>query len=220
MKELISSDNDIFYIIVSAIRRPPNIKDILDALQNPNTKRYTQLGDMERDWKRMVWDDECHGIFGITENIIYSSLGCERPTISYYKDFAVNKKDYVWICRHKDYVHSYDKNGYYFGNIGRLGFIPNQRIELKNIYGQYATLFPATRYGIGHTATSIKSCYYIKVNDKTFYKSVEFVESHGTVIEHWSNDDAEFDTCGNLLSTKTRSEIIIRKETDYGRIQI
>ena len=207
MEELNSEDKDIFYIVVSAIRRFPSIKDILDALQNPNTKRYSQLRDVERDWKGFICDDACHGIFGITENIIYTSLGCERPTIEYYKDFAVNKKDYVWIHRREDYVQSYDKNGYYLGDIGRLGFVPNQRIELKNEYGQQTTLFSATRYHIGHTATSIKSCYYIRDNGKTFYKSVDFVESHGTVIEHWSNDDAEFNTYGALLSKKTRNEL-------------
>ena len=194
------------YVIVSAYRRDPSVKDILEVLHNPKTKKYSQLSDAMVDFRKMFFDDEGYGVFGISSTDKIYSCDKTNTTIQYYKTTsAINPKapsgygSVFWIERHEGYVQYYDKDGHFLGSISRLGFIPNQSVQLENKYGD-TTLYPSECYPMGKTHPSVGNQFYISTRNNTFYKSPSFWKKNGTIVEHWHNEDAKFDANGHLIS--------------------
>lgn len=199
-------DNIQCYVIVSAYRRDPSVKDILEALRNPETKKYSQLSDAMVDFQKMFFDDGGCDVFGISSTDKIYSCGRTNTTIRYYKTISVINPEapsgygsVFWIERHEDYVQYYDKDGYFLDSVSRLGFIPNQSVKLANKYGN-TTLYPSGCYPMGKTHPSVGNQFYISTRTNTFYKSPCFWKRNGTIVEHWHNKDAEFDANGYLIS--------------------
>lgn len=199
-------DNIQCYVIVSAYRRDPSVKDILEVLRNPETKKYSQLSDAMADFQKMFFDDGGYDVFGIGSTDKIYSCGRTNTTIRYYKTTSViNPKapsgygSVFWIERHEDYVQYYDKDGYFLDSVSRLGFIPNKSVKLANKYGN-TTLYPSKCYPMGKTHPSVGNQFYISTKTNTFYKLPCFWKENGTIVERWHNEDAKFDANGYLIS--------------------
>ena len=199
-------DSSICFIVSKAYRSTPSIKDILEDFLNPKTIRYSNMQDAISALNGMFLDDEGAGVFGVSHDVIYSCGEKKGIEIAYYRNPKVvnpiaTSDDGVifWIERHENYIQYFDQQGYLVASFQRLGFIPDSGVELNNQFGK-AMLCRGMMYPIGKCHPSVGKKCYVTINGTTFYKSQKFWKEHGTFVEHWNNEDAEFNENGNLIS--------------------